>query len=266
MEKASLIASLKEKAGVDNLSERTYEEIATAALPLFADDTAITDDTWKPFVQTLKSMSGQLRHDIADGILSGKSQWEADAKTAQEKAVADALDAYKVELAKQAEGDKTKKAAKEEKQSVSAEDITAQVLNSLNGENGAITEVKNLLTGFIAQMNQEKKDALLTKTRNALRDYLIDERMADREPVVNLAIKEMEIGDNPDLDKLKIEVEKKYEELYKQFYGDMQGGPYAGGTGGGRDTVSEFQKFINERKASAAKEAEDAQELKKLMM
>ena len=78
MEKNLLIQNLKSKAGVDNLSDRTYDEVATLFLSQFADDEKVTEETYSIPLQMLKTMSGQLRHDVADGISRGKSQWETD--------------------------------------------------------------------------------------------------------------------------------------------------------------------------------------------
>lgn len=269
MEKESLIASLREKSGVDNLSERTIAEVAQAAMPLFVDDDKITEETWKPFVQMLKSVSGQYRHDVADGIAGGKSQWENDAKAAQQKAVADALAAAKAEWEKSVKPEVKPTVEQPADMTKLVADAVAKAMEGLTGENGAIGKMNKQFTEYVARAEQEKKESIINNKRNALREYLLDERMADREPVVNLAIKDLEISHDSDLDKLKVLVEKKYEELYKEFYGDSAGSPFAGGMGGagnGQDSKAEFDKFIAAKKAEQDKEAQDAEELKKLMM
>jgi hypothetical protein len=100
MEKNLLIQNLKSKAGIDNLSDRTYDEVATVLLPQFADDEKITDESWNLPIQMLKSMSGQLRHEVADGITNGKTQWETEQKAAQQKAIDDAMAAFKTQWEK----------------------------------------------------------------------------------------------------------------------------------------------------------------------
>ena len=87
MEKNLLIQNLKSKAGVDNLSDRTYDEVATLFLPQFTEDDKITDESYAAPLQVLKTMSGQLRHEVADGITKGKTQWETEQKAAQQKAI-----------------------------------------------------------------------------------------------------------------------------------------------------------------------------------
>lgn len=271
MEKEALVAALREKSGVDNLSERTIAEVAQSALPLFADDDKITDDTWAPFVQMLRSVSGQYRHDVADGIAGGKSQWELAAKAQWEK------DA-KTQLEKEIRAELEKKApapnpAPEEKpapvdMSKLVADAVASAMAGLTAEEGAIGKMTKQFNDYVAKAEQEKKDAIIADKRKALRNYLIEERMADREPVVNLVIKDYEISADSDIDRMKVDIEKKYEALYKELYGDAFGGPFAGGAGGvgnGQDSKNEFDKYIAEKREAADKEAKDADELRKLM-
>ena len=268
MEKNLLIENLKTKAGVDNLSDRTFDEVATVLLPQFADDEKITDESWNLPIQMLKSMSGQLRHEVADGITKSKTQWETEQKTAQQKAIEDAIAAAKTEWEKQ--NPKPDPKPEPPKPEPSLEEkiaaAVAKAMEGVTGEEGSIGKLTKQFTDYIAKTEQEKKDALVNKIREDLKSYLLDERLADREPVVNLAIKEMEIKEDSDFDKLKIEVEKKYERLYKDFYGDSGSGPYAGGAGGGTNTNKEFENFIKQRKADAEAAAKETEELEKILM
>ena len=269
MEKNLLIQNLKSKAGVDNLSDRTFDEVATLFLSQFEDDEKVTDETYAVPLQMLKTMSGQLRHDVAEGITNGKAQWENDHKTAQQKAIEDAVAAAKAEWEKdnpkpvaqqqQPQPQQPQEATLEEKIAAAV----AKAMEGVTGEEGSIGKLTKQFTDYIAKTEQEKKDALVNRIREDLKSYLLDERFADREPVVNLAIKEMEIKEDSDFDKLKIEVEKKYERLYKEFYGDSGSGPYAGGAGGGTNTNKEFEDFIKQRKAEADAAAKEADELEK---
>jgi len=272
MEKNLLIENLKTKAGVDNLSDRTFDEVATVFLPQFADDEKITDDSYALPIQMLKTMSGQLRHEVADGITKGKTQWETEQKTAQQKAIEDAIAAAKVEWEKNNPQNQQQQQSQQQQQQQepSLEEkiatAVAKAMESVTGEEGSIGKLTKRFTDYIAKTEQEKKDAHVNKIREDLKSYLLDERFADREPVVNLAIKDMEIKEDSDFDKLKIEVEKKYEKLYKDFYGDSGSGPYAGGAGGGTNTNKEFENFIKQRKADAEAAAKEAEELEKHMM
>jgi len=271
MEKNLLIQNLKSKAGVDNLSDRTFDEVANVFLPQFADDEKITDDSWNLPIQMLKSMSGQLRHEVSEGITKGKTQWENDQKVAQQKAIEEAIAAAKTEWEKNNpdpnKPDPNKPDPNAEKtleEKISA--AVAKALEGITGEEGSIGKLTKQFTDYIAKTEQEKKEAIVNGIRENLKTYLLDERFADREPVVNLAIKELTIKEDSDFDKLKIEVEKKYEELYKQFYGDSGSGPYAGGAGGGTNSNKEFENFIKDRQKAAEAAAKDTEELEKNLM
>lgn len=271
MEKNLLIQNLKSKAGIDNLSDRTFEEVATAYLPMFAEDDKITDETWNLPVTILKTMSGQLRHEVAEGITKGKTQWETEQKTAQQKAIEDAVAAAKAEWEKnhpQQQQQQQNQQQQQQEQSLE-EKIAAAVakaMEGVTGEEGSLGKLTKQFTDYMAKTEQEKKDAFVNKLREDLKSYLLDVRLADREPVVNLAVKDMEIKEDSDFDKLKIEVEKKYEKLYKEFYGDSGSGPYAGGAGGGSNSNKEFEDYIKAQKAAAEQQAKEAEALEKELM
>ena len=269
MEKNLLIQNLKTKAGIDNLSDRTYDEVATSMLPLFADDEKITDESWNLPIQILKSMSGQLRHEVAEGITKGKTQWETEQKTAQEKAIADAIAAAKLEWEKAHPNQQQQQQQQQQNEQSLDEKIAAAIakaMEGVTGEQGSIGKLAKQFTDYMAKAEQEKKDAAVNKIREDLKTYLLDERLADREPVVNLAIKGLEIKEDSDFDKLKIEVEKAYEKLYKEFYGDSASGPYAGGAGGGQNSNKEFEDYIKAKKAEAEQAAKETEALEKNLM
>ena len=272
MEKNLLIQNLKSKAGVDNLSDRTYDEMATLYLPQFTEDDKITDESYAAILQVLKTMSGQLRHDVADGITKGKIQWETDQKAAQQKAIDDAMAAFKAQWEKDHPNpnpnpNPNNEPPKDEKTlDEKIAEAIGKAMGGLTAEDGALGKITKQFTDYMARQEQEKKDAIVNGIRENLKSYLLDERMADREPVVNLAIKELVIDEKSDFDKLKIEVEKKYESLYKDFYGDSGSGPYAGGAGGGTNTNKEFEEFIKARQKAAEEAAKDTKELESQMM
>lgn len=267
MEKNLLIQNLKSKAGVDNLSDRTFDEVATVFLSQFAEDDKITDDSYTLPIQMLKTMSGQLRHDVADGITKGKTQWETEQKTAQQKAIDDAMAAFKAQWEKDHPDPNKQEPPQDEKtmEEKIAEAVT-KAMGGLTAEDGALGKLTKQFTDYMAKQEQEKKDAIVNGIRENLKSYLLDERFADREPVVNLAIKEMEIKEDSDFDKLKIEVEKKYEKLYKEFYGESGSGPYAGGAGAGTDSNKEFENYINSKKKEAEEAANETKELETHLM
>ena len=66
MEKDILIQNLRTVHISDNakvISDKTFEGIAESVLTMFADDSKITEETWKLPVATLIQFAGQKRHD-----------------------------------------------------------------------------------------------------------------------------------------------------------------------------------------------------------
>jgi len=262
MEKNLLIQNLKTKAGIDNLSDRTFDEVATLFLPQFAEDDNITDESYAQPLQILKTMSGQLRHEVADGITKGKTQWETEQKTAQQKAIEDAVAAAKAEWEKATQTPKPEDKPEEKPDFAKlVADEVAKLKGELTGDDSALGKLAKQFTDYMAKVEQEKKDAIVNKIREDLKSYLLDVRLADREPVVNLAIKEMEIKEDSDFDKLKIDVEKLYEAKYKEFYGDSGSGPYAGGAGGGSNSNKDFENYIKQKQAEAEAAANETKEI-----
>lgn len=269
MEKNLLIQNLKSKAGVDNLSDRTFDEVATLFLPQFAEDDKVTDESYAIPLQMLKTMSGQLRHDVAEGITNGKSQWESEQKTAQQKAIDDAVAAFKAQWEKDHPVNEPPKNEPPKEEKTIEEKIAEAVkaaMGGLTAEDGALGKITKQFTDYMAKQEQEKKDAAINKIREDLKSYLLDVRLAEREPVVNLAIKELTIKEDSDIDKLKVDVEKLYEAKYKEFYGDGGGGPYAGGAGGGANSNKEFEDYIKQKQAEAEAAAKETKELESHLM
>ena len=108
--------------------------------------------------------------------------------------------------------------------------------------------------------NKQQKESLESGIRKQISDYLSD-KGASYKPAVNLAIKNLEIGDNPDMDVLKLQAEKGYMSIVKDFYGD--GGTPFGGTGTGGTGKGLVDDYIKQRAQEAQKEANDAEALRK---
>lgn len=272
MEKESLIEGLRSRLG-DNataVSDRSYDEIATAALPMFADDDKVTDDTWKVPVQMLSSLVGQYRHDVADGIAKGKDTWTAEQGEANKKAVAEAVAKAKAEweasLKGKADGAAAKAEGNDGKKNTNL-DILEQVKSLLAENNkqllsadGAIGKLTSSVNGFMENYNKQQKENLESGIRKQIADCLSN-KGASYKPAVNLAIKNLEIGDNPDMDVLKLQAEKGYMSIVKDFYGD--GGKPFGGTGTGGTGKGLVDDYIKQRAQEAQKEANDAEALRK---
>lgn len=273
MEKEALIQGFKDRLGENAsvVSDRSYEEIANVALPSFADDSKITDDTWKLPVSMLNTLVGQYRHDVAEGITNGKTQWASENEAANKKAIEDGISAFKAQWEKDHPASKSKEKeppvqTDDEKRKTEMTELVKSILAENNkqllGEDGAIGKLTKSVNGFMDTYNKQQRDALVSGLQKQVRSYLTDELHADSEPSVNLAIKQLEIGEKPDIDALKLQAKKNYESVYKEFYGNG-GQPYGGSGSGGHSGSSLVDEYIKNKAAAATKEAQDAEALRK---
>lgn len=271
MEKEALISALKEKAGVDNLSERTYDEVATMFLPQFADDEKITEETWKFPLQMVKSMSGQLRHDLSGGISAFKTQFETDNKAAQEKAIADAIAAAKAEWEKANGGGNSNQQNQQNNQpdiDQKIADAMAKAISGLTGEEGAIGKLSKQLSDYLTQQAEKEKAATEEQMRSELRELVMSFDGLDEDDVVveNTMLK-LNISKDREMSAMKAEAKSIYEKVYKKFVEKHGGGqPFTGGGSSSQNSNTEFQNYIKAKQAEAAQEAKDAEALKKDMM
>lgn len=274
MEKETLIQGFKERLGgnASVVSDRSYEEIANVALPSFADDSKITDDTWKLPVQMLNTLAGQYRHDVADGIAKGKTQWATENDVANKKIVDEQVAAFKAQWEKghpspeRNGGDNIPAQTDEDKRKAEMTELVKSILAESNkqllADDGAIGKLSKSMNGFMETYNKQQRETLVSGLQKQVKSYLTDELHADSTPSVNLAIKQLEIGENPDIDALKLQAKKNYETVYKEFYGN--GGQPYGGKGTGSQTGSGLvDDYIKNKATQATKEAQDAEALRK---
>lgn len=277
MNQETLVNELKTRVGDTDLSDRTFSEVAENALPMFADDSKITDDTWKLPVGMLKSLSGQYRADQKAWIngereklaaadkasreefeKNFKAQWEKDHPTAAQSQSKPADDKKVADDKGADDGNAMVKAIME---AIAANNAK---LFGDDGKGGTIGAQLASVNKFIEQSNAKAKEARIEGVRKELKDYLVGKK-ANREPVINLAIKDLKIDDNSDIDKLKIEVEKSYEAKYKEFYGDG-GKPFGGSSAGGGDTESpdeEVKDYLKKQNEKYEKRMQRAEDLRK---
>ena len=267
MEKELFISTLKEKTGVDNLSERTIDEVATMFLPMFAEDDKITDDSWKLPVQMVKTMSGQLRHDLSGGINAFKTQFETDNKASQEKAIADAIANAKAEWEKANPKPKPGEERVEDKDiDKKIGDAIATAINGLTGEDGAFGKLSKQFSDYLKTQAEKEKAATESNIRSQVREYLIERGVDEDDFALEYTLEKIVIGENPDVNALKTKAEKDYEAYYKKIHKNDGANPFRGGGGGGNDSNKEFEDYINSKKAEAEKEAKEAESLRKDMM
>lgn len=263
MEQETLVNELRTRVGDPDLSERTLTEVASSALPLFADDSKITDALWNTTTQMLKSAIGQERAARKDWITKQQETLAANDKTAREKWQKEFEENWTKTHPKQAPAE-SEEPNKTEDEKIAA--IVAKAMEANNarlfgndGKSGVIGEI----SAYLKQAEAKEKAAKISAIRDELKSYLVSKK-ASREPVINLAIKDLDIDDNADLDKLKIEVEKSYEAKFNEFYpgnGSPYGGNGAGGNGSGAD--ANLKAYLEAKAKDAAREAEEAENLRK---
>ena len=265
MEKELFVTTLKSKAGVDNLSDRTIDEVAALFLPSFADDTKVTDESWAIPVQMLKTMSGQLRHDMSSGITAFKTQYEADNKAAQMKAIEDAVSAAKAEW--------EKANPKQEPQPSEAKDIDKKIADSiakamegLTGEEGAIGKLSKQFGEYMAAVAAEKKAQSEADIRGRVREYLLSRGVDEDDFALEYTLERMTIGEKPNIDELSKQAEKDYEANYKKIHKNEGGQPFGGGFGSADGNDGGGAKaWLKGREGSAEQEAAAAEARKKLL-
>lgn len=273
MEKEALISNLKAKVGENDfalISERTLDSLIEPFLPSFADDEKVTDETYDLPVRMLKNYAGQYRHDIKDGISRGvaenKTAWETEQKTAQEKAIADAIAKAKKEWEKA--NDNNPPANKSEEGNdldKKISDAISKALGGLTGDEGAIGKLSKQFSDYMAAQAAKEKAAIVANAKSNLTEFL-EGLGADKAKVIELAISEIEIGDAPNMADLQKQAKAKYEALYKDLYGDG-GKPFSGGFGGGgtSSSTSALQDFLKEQARKDAAEAANAEAMAKFL-
>lgn len=270
MEKELFISSLKEKSGVDNLSERTIDEVANLFLPSFTEEKEYSDDDWKMPVQMVKTMSGQLRHEVSTGINNFKTQFETENKTKQQKAIEDAIAAAKAEWEKNKPSATTPPAtppANDEKDlDTKIAEAVAKATAGLTSDDGAIGKLSKQFSDYMAQIAAEKKATTEANVREQVRDYLLARGVDEEDFALEYTLEKMVIGENPDVSVLKVKAEKDYEANYKKIHKTDAASSLNGGGGFAKDSNSEFNDFIKQKQAEAEQAAKDAEGLRKLMV
>lgn len=260
MEKNILIQSLKDKVGEDNcksISDKTFEAMADVYMPLFADDSAITEDTWKMPVTSLIQFAGQKRHDEKVFAENLNKQHQKDVDEKVRVAVEKAIEEYKANQHLEDQKNKDGKTADDADDDVDAK-IAAQVAKAfeqLTGENGAIGKLNNTLNGFIKTQTEREKTAQINSVKAALKQHLQDLK-ASNEACIEDALDSLDYGDNPVFGELKQTAIAAYEKRYKRYYGDG-GKPFGGDSTGGNGGTGSLIKDHIERAKQQAEDAKD---------
>lgn len=264
MEKDILIQGLKTRIGEDDariISDKTFDGFATEALGLFADDTKVTDETWKLPVALLKQFAGQKRFDEKNFTEKFKTEYAAEFKTQHEKdvetrinaAVANALEKYKKEHPENGGGNGGNGGMTEETLDEKVAKAVKEAMAGLTGADSDFGKMTATMTNFMKSQMEREKAATLNSVKSELKKHLIALK-ANNEACIDDALDDIEYGDNPTFEGLKQTAVSAYEKRYKRYYADG-GKPFGGeGTGGQGGENGFVKKTIDRLK----KEAEDS--------
>lgn len=264
MEKDILIQNLRTRIGEDNasiISDKTFDGIADAYLPMFSDDSKITDDMWNYPVAVLNAYAGQKRHDDKVFAEKFKSDYEAqhqkDVDVRIKEATEKALEEYKKSL----EGEGGNKKGNGDGDGTKAADdmderISAILGNKLKERDDELTKLRKTIEDITASQKEREKTARIGSVKSALKQYLLDLK-ANNEACIEDALDSIDLGDEPTLEDFKQTAVAAYEKRYKRYYGDGGkpfGGESAGGSGGGTGSIV---KDHIERVKQQVQDAED---------
>lgn len=263
MEKDILIQNLKTKVGEDNckvISDKTFDGIAESVLTMFADDSKITEDTWKLPVATLIQFAGQKRFDEktftekfkADYAKEYAGQHEKDVETRINAAVAKALEDYKKEHPENGGGNGGNGGSSAEELDAKVKKAVQDAMAGLTGAESEFGKMTATMTNFIKSQMEREKTAMLNGVKSQLKNHLIALK-ANNEACIDDALEDIEYGENPTFEGLKQSAIAAYEKRYKRYYADGGkpfGGDGTGGNGGDND-------FVKQRIAKLKQEAQD---------
>lgn len=267
MEKDILIENLKTKLGEDTasvISSKTFDGIAGVFLNQFANDDAITDDTWAQPLAVLKEYAGQKRHD--DKVFAEKYkkdyglEHEKDVEERIRKAKEEAIEEYRKTATAKEEKAPQQQAEPDIESRINA--AVASAISELTKEDGTLGKHMKEISDIAKSFKEREKASVAKHVRDELAGYL-KSRRADKEAVIDLTIGQIDIGENPNIAELKVLAEQKYESNYKRFYGDG-GQPFGGnGTAGTGVGTSFVKDKLDKLKAEAQESADYSSDLSK---
>ena len=265
MEKDILIQGLKTRIGEDDakvISDKTFDGVATEVLSVFADDSKITDETWKLPVALLKQFAGQKRFDEKNFTEKFKSDYAKEYATQHEKdvetriaaAVAKALDDYKKEhpeVKPNPQPGQETKGGDDLEAKVNA--AVAKALEGVTGKDSELSKSLASINSFVKSQQEREKAEVLNRVKSQLKEHL-KALKANNEACIDDAWDDIEYGDTPTFEGLKQAVISAYEKRYKRYYADG-GKPFGGDSTGGRGGDN---SFVKDRIEQLKKEAEDS--------
>ena len=268
MEKDILIQELRTKVGEDNckvISDKTFDGIAESVLPMFADDSKITEETWKLPVATLIQFAGQKRFDEKTFTEKFKEDYakeygakhEKDVENRIKSAVEKALEDYKKAHPENGGGnggDGGNGGSTDDDLDAKVAKAVKEAMAGLTGADSDFGKMTATMTDFMKSQMEREKTATLNSVKSELKKHLIALK-ANNEACIDDALEDIEYGENPTFEGLKQTAISAYEKRYKRYYADG-GKPFGGNSTGG--SGGEGNDFVKERIARLQQEAKDS--------
>lgn len=263
MEKDILIQGLKTRIGEDDakiISDKTFDGVATEVLGLFADDTKVTEETWKLPVALLKQFAGQKRFDEKTFTENFKTEYAKQYQTEHEKGVesriaaatAKAIEDYKKEHPENGGGNGGNGGNGADDLDAKVAKAVKEAMAGLTGADSDFGKMTATMNAFMKSQLEREKTATLNSVKSELKKHLVALK-ANNEACIDDALDDIEYGDTPTFDGLKQAAVAAYEKRYKRYYAD--GGKPFGGDGTGENGGD--NDFVKERIARLKQEAEE---------
>lgn len=278
MEKDILIQGLRTRIGEDDakiISDKTFDGVATEVLSLFADDSKVTDETWKLPVALLKQFAGQKRFDEkiftekfkTDYAKEYNTQHEKDVETRISAAVAKAIEDYKKEHPENGGGKGNEDGGgKDDDLDAKVKNAVAEAIKGLTGEDSEFGKLNKTMTTFLQSQQDREKSETKNRVKAELKKHLIGLK-ANNEACIDDALDDIEYGDSPKFEDLKQSAIDAYEKRYKRYYADG-GKPFGGNSteGGGGNSSTYVKNRIEALKREAQENANYSSELEKTFL
>ncbi|PXV62371.1 hypothetical protein CLV62_12060 [Dysgonomonas alginatilytica] len=200
MEKEKLSTDLKGLVGETSLSQRTWDDyLEHSVMPFLPTEEDKIGDYISKHANALKSMDGQLNHDVAEKVNDFKKSYKPIAVNSQQPTV-----------------DNPDKSGLQ------------------NADNEKLTDLESRMQRF-EKAEAEKKEAVLKTEKLDEAKKLMQEQGASHETVLNLILPQLQPTEEISVSDLA----KKGKEMYDKAYADLYGGDsYVPAFGGGSSNSS----------------------------
>jgi hypothetical protein len=288
MNKETLIQNLKQKVGETDfqvLSDQTVDGIVTPLLPLFEDDSKVTDETYALPVQVFKNYIGQYRHDVKAGITAGIDSEKTRLTSEKDAAIA----AFKAQWEKDHPDTRLSGGSTDENSNGGAggnpnggaggnpnggaglteadvakkvDELLTAKLDAMSGKDGVLGKMNELLTSLDNQRKAERISAITSAIEQHITEKEGGELTHEQSRALHYALKDFDIDEKVSLDDLKKNFEKSYEATYKDLYPNG-GMPFSNANGGGDGGNSAFEDFMKRRNEATKTASAEQEALKK---